>query len=52
MAKDDPIKDIPHERKEPRPDFSGPLPRKKLPEALQQTLDNEEKLWETLYDGK
>jgi fission process protein 1 len=52
MAKGDQTQDIPHERKEPRPDFSEPLPRKKLPEALQKTLDNEENLWEVLYEGK
>lgn len=46
------LKDIPHERTEPRPDFSAPLPRSRLPAALQDTLDNEEKLWETLYEGK
>lgn len=43
--------DIPRTRTEPRPDFSKPLPRKALPAELQSTLDNEEKLWETLYDG-
>ncbi|KAI4715367.1 hypothetical protein E4T48_08446 [Aureobasidium sp. EXF-10727] len=44
--------DIPRERaNEPRPDFSKPLPRKRLPAALQETLDNEEKLWETMYEG-
>lgn len=46
------LKDIVHERAEPRPDFSGPLPRTKLPEAIQETLDDEEKLWATLYEGK
>lgn len=46
------LDDIPHTRTDPRPDFSkDPLPKKKLPEYLQQTLDNDEKLWETLYDG-
>lgn len=43
--------EIPHVRSEPRPDFSKPLPRTKLPAALQDTLDNEEKLWDTLYEG-
>lgn len=43
---------IPHERKEDRPDFSQPIPRKKLPDELQQTLDNEEKWWDTLTSGK
>ncbi|KAF1344152.1 mitochondrial 18 KDa protein-domain-containing protein [Delphinella strobiligena] len=46
------LDDIPHNRTDPRPDFSkDPLPKKKLPEYLQQTLDNDEKLLETLYDG-
>lgn len=45
------FEDVPHERSEPRPDFSKPLPRKRLPAALQDTLDNEEKLWETMYEG-
>ncbi|KAF2198368.1 hypothetical protein GQ43DRAFT_443417 [Delitschia confertaspora ATCC 74209] len=48
----DPLADIPHEREGERPDFSTPPPRKRLPKALQETLDNEEKLWETLYEGK
>lgn len=43
---------IPHERKEPRPDFSQPLPRKKLPEDLQKTLDSEEKFWDVLTTGQ
>lgn len=49
--KSNPHDDIPHTRPEPRPDFSKPLPRKTLPTSLQATLDDEEKLWETLYDG-
>ena len=44
--------DIPHERKGTRPDFSIPPPRKQLPKELQDTLNNEEKLWEVLYEGK
>ncbi|KAF2403343.1 hypothetical protein EJ06DRAFT_526931 [Trichodelitschia bisporula] len=43
--------DIPHIRKESRPDFSTPPPAKQLPKALQETLDNEEKVWEAMYDG-
>ena len=43
---------VPHERQEPRPDFSAPPPKAVLPKALQDTLDNDEKLWETLYEGK
>lgn len=58
MAKDnkskpeDEFADIPHERKEARPDFSAPPPRKQLPKELQDTLNNEERLWEVLYEGK
>ena len=44
--------DIPHERPDPRPDFSTPPPRKRLPKSLQETLDNEEKLLELVYDGQ
>jgi fission process protein 1 len=34
-------------------DREGELPpRKPLPKELQETLDNEEKLWDTLYEGK
>ncbi|KAF1960693.1 hypothetical protein CC80DRAFT_403445 [Byssothecium circinans] len=52
MAKDDKnFSDIPHEREGTRPDFSTPPPRKKLPKEIQATLDDEEKLWETLYEG-
>lgn len=51
MAPKDDKDDIPRVRTEPRPDFSKPLPRKSLPESLQATLDNEEKLWETVYEG-
>lgn len=50
MSKKSPLDDIPHERNEPRPDFSKPLPRKQLPKSIQDTLDDEEKLWETLYE--
>ena len=28
-----------------------PLPREKLPESLQKIVDNEESLWEQVYDG-
>jgi fission process protein 1 len=56
MAKDDKIidkfEDIPHERKDPRPDFSTPPARKQLPKELQDTLNDDEKLWEVLYEGK
>jgi fission process protein 1 len=50
MGSKDPLDDIPHSRTEPRPDFSQPLPRKKLPKEIQATLDDEEKLWEALND--
>lgn len=55
MAKDDKkdeFPDIPHERAGTRPDFSTPPPRKKLPKSLQATLDNDEKLWDVLYEGQ
>ncbi|KAF2824111.1 hypothetical protein CC86DRAFT_353883 [Ophiobolus disseminans] len=55
MAKDnnpDKFDDIPHERKDPRPDFSMPPPRKALPKEIQDTLNDDEKLWEVLYEGK
>lgn len=55
MAKDDKrgteLNGVPQERGEARPDFSIPPPRKRLPKELQETLDNEEKLWTVLYDG-
>lgn len=43
---------IPHTRVEPRPDFSKPVPSKKLPEAIQKVLDDDEKFWEVLDDKK
>ena len=58
MANDDPktdpdqLKTIPHERKEQRPNFTDPLPRKALPAELQKTLDSEEKFWDVLASGK
>jgi fission process protein 1 len=48
----DTFSDIPHERKDPRPDFSTPPARKSLPKELQDTLNDDEKLWEVLYEGK
>jgi hypothetical protein len=50
MGEKDPLDGIPHTRKEPRPDFSKPLPGKPLPKELQDTLNNEEKLWEIVND--
>lgn len=35
-----------------QPDLSTPPPRKRLPEALQKSVDNEEKLWETTVEGR
>lgn len=56
MAKDDKrpgeADDVPRECKEPRPDFSTLPARKQLPKGLQATLDDDEKLWEVLYEGK
>ena len=57
MAKDnepdvDQLKAIEHERTQPRPDFSQPLPSKKLPKELQQTLDSEERMWDVLTSGQ
>jgi fission process protein 1 len=48
MPDKDPAADIPHRRKEPRPDFTKPLPTKPLPKSIQDTLDNDEKLWDVL----
>ena len=44
--------DIPHEREDQRPDFSEQPARKKLPKELQDTLDDDEKLWSALYEGR
>ena len=56
MAKDsekkDEFGDVPHERAEKRPDFSVPPPRKRLPKDLQDTLNDDEKLWAVMYEGK
>jgi fission process protein 1 len=53
MAKDDKkLDEVPIERAGPRPDFSIPPARKKLPKDIQDTLDSEEKMWETMYEGK
>jgi len=50
MAKKEPLDDIPHERKEPRPDFSKPIPGKPLPKEISNILNSEEKLWEVIDD--
>jgi len=56
MAKDngrkEEFEDVPHERADTRPNLSVPPPRKRLPQELQDTLNDEEKLWEVLYEGK
>ncbi len=39
-------------RKEARPDFSVPPPRKQLPKNIQTVLDDDEKMWETISDGR
>ena len=57
MAKDsnkkiEEVDGVPIERQGARPDFSIPPPRKQLPKELQDTLNDEEKLWEVLYDGE
>ncbi|KAF2705563.1 hypothetical protein K504DRAFT_460286 [Pleomassaria siparia CBS 279.74] len=53
MAKDDKkVEEVPREREGTRPDFSIPPARKKLPKDIQDTLDSEEKMWETMYEGK
>ncbi|EDU45621.1 MTP18 domain containing protein [Pyrenophora tritici-repentis] len=57
MAKDDTrkvgeIDGVPAERKGVRPDFSTPPPRKALPKEIQDTLNDDEKMWEIVYDGE
>lgn len=47
----DPLDSIEHERSEPRPDFSKPLPRQKLPTDLQKTFDSDESWWSAFYEG-
>ena len=46
------LSDIPHERKEPRPDFSNRLPATKLPPEIQRNLDSDERFWAVLTSGK
>ncbi|KAK4554453.1 hypothetical protein LTR86_008307 [Recurvomyces mirabilis] len=48
----DQFKSIEHERTEPRPDFSKPVPRKTLPKDLQDTMNDEERFWDVLSSGK
>lgn len=52
--KDDPsqISSIPRERQgETRPDFSQPIPRKKLPKEIQDNLDHEDRFWDVISSG-
>ncbi|PNS21720.1 Mitochondrial fission process protein 1 [Sphaceloma murrayae] len=57
MAKEDQsdeshLSDIPHARKEPRPDFSQPLPRQTLPKELAEKLEREDSdAWSSVYEG-
>ncbi|CAN9079303.1 unnamed protein product [Alternaria alternata] len=57
MAKDDnkkivEVDGVPVERQGTRPDFSIPPARKQLPKELQDTLNDDEKMWDVLYDGE
>ena len=36
----------------PKPSTSDELPREKLPDTLQKLVDDEETLFEQIYDGK
>lgn len=47
----DQLSGVEHERTEPRPDFSKPLPRKKLPADLQKTFDSDESWWSAFKEG-
>ncbi|KAI9892260.1 MAG: hypothetical protein M1814_001719 [Vezdaea aestivalis] len=51
MGKKD-LENIPNERREPRPDFSSPVPAQKLSPKLQNLVDNEDSLWDEVIDGK
>ncbi|KAK5117922.1 hypothetical protein LTR85_008696 [Meristemomyces frigidus] len=48
----DQLSSIEHIRTEPRPDFSKPVPRKTLPQELQDVINNEEKWWDLFSQGK
>ncbi|TKA82915.1 hypothetical protein B0A55_01305 [Friedmanniomyces simplex] len=43
--------DIPHERSEPRPDFSKPVARSPLPPELQKNFDSDETWWNTFSNS-
>ncbi|KAI9799379.1 MAG: hypothetical protein M1833_004079 [Piccolia ochrophora] len=49
MSDKEPL-EVPHVRKEPRPDFSK-YSNEKLPEDLQRLIDRDETLYDSLYDG-
>ncbi|KAJ9635867.1 hypothetical protein H2199_008220 [Coniosporium tulheliwenetii] len=53
MARDDDKSVVEEVRQRigPKPDETNNPPPKKLPKSIQETLDNEEKLWEALYEG-
>ena len=36
----------------PGEDYSKPLPYEKLPKKLQEIVDNEESLWDSVYEGQ
>jgi fission process protein 1 len=38
-------------KEEPRPDYSQPLPRQKLPERLVEKLENDDTWWDTISSG-
>jgi len=38
-------------KEEPRPDYSQPLPRQKLPERLLEKLENDDTWWDTISSG-
>lgn len=44
---------VEHIRNEDRPaNLSQPLPQKALPKDIQRVLDDDETLWETIYEGE
>lgn len=50
---DDYLKSIPHERQGDRPDYANqPLPPSKLPASLQADLDDDERYWNIITEGK
>jgi len=46
------LNSIEHERTEPRPDFSKPLPKKVLPKEIQSNLDSDERYWDIISSGQ